>query len=142
MDDDLHILKEETRSRIASMLGRAEELTMAAKHEQKLLDALCRMEDKLDGYIRKYEGNTTSLCPYICLEGLAATGIWQPQQFEDKLREACSLDGKALAAFLRENEKRGYLNFHGDSKSKILDTLREHFPTMRKYGYTNFSTYF
>ena len=142
MDQDLDILVNESRSRIASLLGRAEELKASAQHEQRLLDALCDVRSQLDQYKQKYEATNTSLCPYINIEGLLATGVWQPQQFEEKLREACEQDSNTLAVFLRENEKKGYLNFHGDSKTKVLETLRAHFPSMRRYSYNTFATYF
>jgi hypothetical protein len=142
LDDKLDILIEESRSHIAQMLGRAEELKAFAEHEQRLLEALCRAQDEIDGYKRKYEAGNTSLCAYIHMEGLQATGIWTPDQFEAKLREACEQDSKTLSTFLRENEKKGYLNFHGDSKIKVFESLRTHFPSMRKYGYNTFATYF
>ena len=142
LDRNIDILIDESRSHIASLMGHAEELKTAAMHEQRLLDALCDARSQLDEYKRKYEATNTSLCPYIDIEGLLATGIWQPQQFEQKLREACEQDSNTLAVFLRENEKKGYLNFHGDSKIKVLETLRAHFPSMRKYSYNTFATYF
>ena len=142
MDEDLNILINESRSHIAQMLGRAEELKACAEHEQKLVDALCSAQDQIDHYKRKYEARNVSLCAYIQIEGLRATGIWQPEQFEDKLREACEQDSKTLASFLRENEKKGYLHFHGDSKTKVFKTLRAHFPSMRRYEYNTFATYF
>lgn len=142
MNEDLDILIEESRSHIASLEGRAEELKSFARQEQRLLDALCASRAEVDHYKRKYEAGAVSLCTYIDIEGLKATGVWQPQQFEQMLREACAQDSNALATFLRENEKKGYLNFHGDSKTKVLETLRSHFPSMRKYGYNTFATYF
>ena len=142
MEPDVDILIDESRSHIASLLGRAEELKGFALHEQKLLDALCSARNQIDDYKRKYEASSIAVCGYINQEGLAKTGIWDAQQFEQKLREACEQDSKTLAAFLRENEKKGYLNFHGDSKTKILETLRVHFPSMRRYGYNTFANYF
>ena len=142
MDQDLDILVNESRSRIASLLGRAEELKASTQHEQRMLDALCEVRKQLDQYKQKYDATSTHICPYIDIEGLLTTGIWQPHQFEDKLREACEQDSNSLATFLRENEKKGYLNFHGDSKTKVLETLRAHFPSMRRYSYNTFATYF
>ena len=142
MDQNFDILIDESRSHIASLIGHAEELKIAAKHEQRLLDALCDARKQIEDYKRKYEGQSLSLCPYIHIEGLLDTGIWTPQQFEQKLREACEQDSKTLANFLKENEKKGYLDFHGDSKTKVLETLRTHFPSMRQYGYNTFATYF
>lgn len=142
MKSDVDILIEESRSHIAQLLGHAEEMKTAAHYEQRLLDALCSARGELDDYKRKYEANSVSLCPYIDIEGLRATGIWQPEQMEEKLREASKQDSKTFASFLRENEKKGYLNFHGDSKAKVFETLRAHFPSMRQYGYNTFATYF
>lgn len=142
MDQDLDILIDESRSRIASYLGRVAEYESFARHEQQMLDALCHVRGRLEEYQRKYDGTSASLCVYINIEGLKATGIWTPEEFEEKLREACEADVKILVAFLRENEKKGYLNFHGDKKTKVLKTLQEHFPTMRRYKYNNFAAYF
>lgn len=142
LDDNLNILIEESRSHIAQMMGRAAELTACAEREQKLVDALCMAQNQIENYKRKYEAGNISLCAYIQIEGILNTGIWQPEQFEQKLREACEQDSKTLATFLRENEKKGYLHFHGDSKTKVFETLRNHFPSMRKYGYNTFATYF
>ena len=121
---DIDILIEESRSHIAQMLGHAEEMKNAALHEQRLLDALCMTRGELDEYKRKYDAQSISLCPYINVEGVQQTGIWQPEQLENKLREACEQDSKTLANFLKENEKKGYLDFHGDSKQKILNTRK------------------
>ena len=139
---DVHILIEESRSHISQLLGHAEEMKNAAMHEQRLLDALCSTMDELNDYKRRYDAQSISLCPYINIEGLQRTGIWTPQQFEQKLREACEQDSKTLANFLKENEKKGYLDFHGDTKIKVLKTLRAHFPSMRQYEYNTFATYF
>ena len=142
MNQDLDILISETSSHIAQMLGHSEELKSAAMHEQRLLDALCVMKGELDDYKKKYDGNRMSLCSYINIEAVLKAGIWQPEQIEEKLRQTCEKDSKALAKFLRDYEKMGYLDFHGDSKKKILETLQEHFPTMRHYEYYTFATYF
>ena len=142
LNHEVDILIEESRAHIAQMLGHAEEIKSAAMHEQRLLEALCQAKDELNDYKRRYEAQTISLCPYINIEGVQQTGIWQPEQLENKLREACEQDSKTLANFLKENEKKGYLDFHGDSKTKILENLRAHFPSMRQYGYNTFATYF
>ena len=142
MKQDVNILIEETQSHISQLLGRAEELKTAAMYEQRLLDALCVTKDELDQYKLKYEAKSVNLCKYINIEVVLQSGIWQPEQIEEKLREACEKDSKTLATFLREYEKLGYLNFHGDSKTKILETLRAHFPSMRRYGYNTFAAYF
>ena len=142
MNQDINILIEESRSHIAQLMGRAEEMKMAAEYEQRLLNALCATREELDKYKQKYDARSMNLCPYIHIEGILKNGIWQPEQIEEKLRQACEQDSKALATFLRENEKLGYLDFHGDSKTKILKTLRAHFPSMRQYEYNTFATYF
>lgn len=142
MDQDLDILIEKSRSIIATSLGWAAEYKSRAQHEQQMLDAICHLRGKVEEYQRKYEGTSSSLCVYIDIEGLRKTGIWTAEEFEEKLREACEQDVKILVAFLRENEKKGYLNFHGDKKAKVLKTLQEHFPTMRQYKYNNFAAYF
>ena len=81
-------------------------------------------------------------CYYLNIEQIKDSDIWKPSDIEDKLRQACEADAKTLATFLKKYTDLGYLDFHGDSKKKILVTLQEHFPTMRKYSYQNFANYF
>ena len=142
MDESLNILIEESSAHIVQIKGRIAELEAFAQREQKLVEALRQAQEKIDSYKRKYEAGSVSVCVYIDIEGLQATSIWTPEQFEQKLREACEQDSKTLANFLHENEKKGYMNFHGDSKRKIYDTLHAHFPSMRKYRYNTLATYF
>ncbi len=142
MKSEVDILMEDARSHISRLLGHAEELQTAAKFEQRLLEALCSTKEQLDAYKRKYEARTLNLCTYIDVEKVQEAGIWQPEQIEEKLREACERDSKTLATFLKDFEKKGYFNFHGDPKTKILKTLRAHFPSMRQYEYNTFATYF
>ena len=81
-------------------------------------------------------------CRYIDFDKLAQNGIYTPEQFTTMLRQACEQDAKALAAFLTKYFKMGSLDFHGDSKKKIYEHLKECFPGTIKYSYPNFTQYF
>ena len=83
-----------------------------------------------------------SACRYIDLDGLAATGIYTPEQFTKLLRQACEQDAKGLGKFLEKYLKLGYLDFHGEKKTQIYKHLKECFPNAIKYSYTNFTIYF
>lgn len=81
-------------------------------------------------------------CEYIDKQALAQYDLYTPMEFETMLRKACEQDAPTLVAFLNKYQKSGFLDFHGHGKKKIFETLRSHFPTMRKYSYTNFANYF
>ena len=81
-------------------------------------------------------------CRYIDVDALNKGGVYSLDDFEKKLRKACESEARVLAAFLRKYEKIGYLDFHGESKKRILAHLQECFPTMRRYGYPNFAAAF
>ena len=55
---------------------------------------------------------------------------------------ASQKEAKEFVAFLRDFEKKSYLNFHGDNKRKIYNTLRAQLPMMRPYSESNFYAYF
>jgi len=81
-------------------------------------------------------------CRYIDVDALNKAGIHTLEEFEKMLCQACESEAKVLGIFLRKYEKLGDLDFHGESKKKILAHLREFCPTMRQYGYNNFTANF
>lgn len=81
-------------------------------------------------------------CEYIDKQALAQYDLYTLMEFETMLRKACEQDAPTLVAFLNKYQKSGFLDFHGHGKKKVFETLRSHFPTMRKYSYTNFANYF
>lgn len=83
-----------------------------------------------------------SWCPYINREKIREIGLITPLEFQNKLHEACYLNGRKLADFLKHNERLGYLHFLGHSKKQIFDTLCSFFPGTISYKYTNFANYF
>ena len=89
--------------------------------------------------VRAQAGET---CRYIDIDALNKGGVYTLEEFEKKLRQACESPASVLADFLRMYQKIGYLDFHKESKKSILKHLQECFPTMRRYGYTNFAANF
>ena len=81
-------------------------------------------------------------CPYLDIRKLREESVYQPLEFENMLQKSAENDAGTLAAFLNKYRKLGYLDFHGDSKRQIYQTLRTYFPTMRPYSYQNFAAYF
>ena len=81
-------------------------------------------------------------CRYIDADVLNSKGVYTPEEFDKMLCKACEGTGKTLGTFLRKYEKLGYLDFHGESKRKILEHLQECYPSMRRYKYNNFIAYF
>ena len=81
-------------------------------------------------------------CRYVDVDALNKAGIHTLEEFEKMLCQACESEAKVLGIFLRKYEKLGYLDFHGESKKKIFAHLREFCPTMRQYGYNNFTANF
>ena len=81
-------------------------------------------------------------CVYLDIDAIKRTGIWTPAQVQGQLEKASEKDAKEFAAFLRDFEKKTYLNFHGDSKRKVYNTLRAQLPMMRDYKESNFYAYF
>ena len=81
-------------------------------------------------------------CRYLDPETIRRTGIWTPAQVQQKLEEASEKEAKEFVAFLRDYERKGYLCFHGESKRKIFQTLRQQLPMMRNYSEANFYAYF
>lgn len=82
------------------------------------------------------------VCRYIDIDALNKGGIYSLEDFDRMLRQACESEAKVLGAFLRKYEKIGYLDFHKETKKKILEHLRACYPTMRRYKYTNFAACF
>ena len=81
-------------------------------------------------------------CVYIDVDAVKRAGIWTPAQIQEKLEKASEKEAKEFVAFLRDFEKKTYLNFHGDNKRKIYNTLRAQLPMMRDYSEKNFYSYF
>lgn len=81
-------------------------------------------------------------CVYIDIDAIKRAGIWTPAMVQEQLEKASEKDAKEFVAFLRDFEKKTYLNFHGDNKRKIYNTLRAQLPMMRDYTESNFYTYF
>ena len=81
-------------------------------------------------------------CVYLDIPSIKESGIWTPAQVQQKLEKASEKDAREFVKFLRDFEKKNYLNFHGDSKRKVYQTLRAQLPMMRTYSETNFYAYF
>jgi len=81
-------------------------------------------------------------CVYLDIDAIKHAGIWTPAMVQEQLEKASEKDAKEFVAFLRDFEKKTYLNFHGDSKRKVYNTLRAQLPMMRSYKESNFYTYF
>lgn len=81
-------------------------------------------------------------CVYLDIDAIKRAGIWTPAQIQEQLENACQKEAKEFVAFLRDFEKKNYLNFHGDNKRKIYNTLRAQLPMMRPYSEKNFYSYF
>ena len=81
-------------------------------------------------------------CVYLDIDAIKRAGIWTPAQIQEQLEKASEKEAKEFVAFLRDLEKKTYLNFHGDNKRKIYTTLRAQLPMMRPYTESNFYTYF
>jgi len=81
-------------------------------------------------------------CVYLDIDAIKRAGIWTPAMVQEQLEKASEKDAKEFVAFLRDFEKKTYLNFHGDNKRKIYNTLRAQLPMMRDYTESNFYTYF
>ena len=82
------------------------------------------------------------ICRYIDIDALNKVGTYSLEVFDKMLRQACASTAKELGAFLRKYEKIGYLDFHQESKKKILEHLQACYPTMRPYKYKNFAACF
>lgn len=81
-------------------------------------------------------------CVYLDIDAIKRAGIWTPAQIQEQLENASQKEAKEFVAFLRDFEKKTYLNFHGDNKRKVYNTLRAQLPMMRAYTESNFYTYF
>lgn len=81
-------------------------------------------------------------CDYLDIDAIKRAGIWTPAQIQQQLEHASEKEAKEFVAFLRDFEKKSYLNFHGDNKRKIYNTLRAQLPMMRPYSEKNFYSYF
>ena len=81
-------------------------------------------------------------CVYLDIEAIKRAGIWTPAMVQEQLEKASEKDAKEFVAFLRDFEKKSYLNFHGENKRKIYNTLRAQLPMMRDYTESNFYAYF
>ena len=58
-------------------------------------------------------------CTYLDVEAIRHAGIWTPADIQEQLEQASEKDAKTFVAFLRNMEKKTYLNFHGDNKRKV-----------------------
>ena len=83
-----------------------------------------------------------SYCSYLDIEGITKAGIWTVEQVQTKLEEASQKDAGEFCDFLHDFEKKNYLDFHGHNKRQVFHTLRAELPMMRKYGESNFYSYF
>ena len=83
-----------------------------------------------------------SYCTYLDIDAIKRAGIWTPAMVQEQLEKASEKDAKEFVAFLRDFEKKTYLNFHGDSKRTIFRTLHAQLPMMRDYSESNFYAYF
>ncbi len=81
-------------------------------------------------------------CSYLNIEGIKEAGIWTVEQVQKKLEEASQKDAGDFVKFLRDFEKKNYLDFLGHSKRQVFHTLRAELPMMRTYGESNFYSYF
>ena len=81
-------------------------------------------------------------CPFLVPEKLTELGLYTPEQFKTKFREAAESDAKTLATFLKKYRQMGVLDFKGKDKKQIFAELRACFPTMKRYSYSNFIYYF
>lgn len=81
-------------------------------------------------------------CVYLDIDAIKRAGIWTPAMVQEQLEKASEKDAKEFVAFLRDFEKKTYLNFHGDNKRKVYNTLRAQLPMMRSYTESNFYSYF
>lgn len=81
-------------------------------------------------------------CPFLVLDKLNKLGLYTPEQFETMFQEVAESDAKHLAEFLHRFKDMGVLNFAGLGKKEIFAVLQAHFPTMKKYSYSNFAYYF
>lgn len=81
-------------------------------------------------------------CSYLNIDGIKTAGIWTVEQVQKKLEEASIKGADEFVAFLRDFEKKDYLDFQGHSKRQVFHTLRAELPMMRKYGESNFYAYF
>ena len=61
---------------------------------------------------------------------------------QKKLEEKSQLGADDFVEFLRDFEKKGYLDFQGHNKRQVFHTLRAELPMMKKYGESNFYAYF
>lgn len=81
-------------------------------------------------------------CSYLNIEGIKKAGIWTVLQVQKTLEEKSQKDVNEFVEFLRDYEKKDYLNFLGHSKRQVFRTLRAELPMMRKYSESNFYSYF
>lgn len=81
-------------------------------------------------------------CVYLDIDAIKRAGIWTPAQIQEQLEKASQKEAKEFVAFLRDFEEKTYLNFHGDNKRKVYNTLRAQLPMMRPYSEKNFYSYF
>ena len=81
-------------------------------------------------------------CIYLDIDAIKRAAIWTPAMVQEQLEKSSEKEAKEFVAFLRDFEKKSYLNFHGDNKRKIYNTLRAQLPMMRSYSEKNFYSYF
>lgn len=84
----------------------------------------------------------TSYCEYIVKEKFKSGSEYSISEFEGMLHKSSKQGAPKFVEFLRANERKGYLDFHGDSKQDVYDKFRAHFPDMKNYSYKNFAYYF
>jgi len=80
--------------------------------------------------------------PFFVPDKLEELGLYTYEQFASMYRKAVESDAHTLADFLHKYEKLGVFDFIGYEKMEVYDSLRSYFPTMKKYIYNNFVTYF
>ena len=81
-------------------------------------------------------------CEYIHRENLREQGLYSLDEFEQMIATAAKQPAPQFAKFLKRYQKQGNLDFHGQDKKQIFDSLRKHFPEMREYDYPNFAAAF
>lgn len=140
----IRLLREDWKAIKAMNLFHIDELTpeQVEAFEQCLFVGLDRNLRSWESEEPKEQAVEPIKCRYIDLDKIAETCIHTPEEFARSLRQACEQDAPALGAFLKKYFKLGYLDFHGDSKKKIYEHLKECFPDGLNYSYTNFTLYF
>lgn len=88
------------------------------------------------------QADNEELCPYIQVERLNEVGVYTPEKFNKMISQEAEKPAPQFAKFLRKHEKSGYLNFYGQTKRQVLNTLHAWFPNIKNYSYQNFAASF